>query len=95
MRPDLIGWASSAILVLTLAVQTWKQYRSCSTKGVSKWLYVGEIAAAAGFVAYSALLRNRVFVVANVLGALTAIVGLVIFARNRRWERRHSTLAPK
>jgi uncharacterized protein with PQ loop repeat len=95
MRPDLIGWASSAILVLTLTVQTWKTYRSCSTKGVSKWLYVGEIAAATGFVAYSALLRNRVFVVANVLGALTAIVGLVIFARNRRWERRHSTLAPK
>ena len=95
MSRDLIGWASSVILLLTLAAQTWKQYRTSSTKGVSRWLYVGEIAAAIGFVVYSALVHNRVFVVANALGAVTALVGLVIFARNRRYERRHSTLAPK
>jgi len=95
MRPDLIGWASSAVLLATLAAQTWKQYRSCSTGGVSKWLYAGEIAAAGGFVAYSALLHNAVYVVSNALGVATAIVGLLIFARNRRVEQRHSTLAPK
>jgi uncharacterized protein with PQ loop repeat len=87
MRPDLIGWASSAILLATLAAQTWKQYRSHSTKGVSKWLYIGEIGAAGGFVVYSSLLHNAVYIVSNALGAVTAIVGLVIFARERGRER--------
>jgi len=37
---------------------------------------------------YSALLRNPVYVVSNALGVVTALCGLVIFARNRRDERR-------
>ena len=55
---------------------------------MSKWLYIGEIIAAGGFVAYSAMLHNLVYVVSNALGAATAVCGLLIFARNRRRERR-------
>lgn len=95
MRPDVIGWASSLVLVSTLAAQTWKQYRSRTTRGVSKWLYIGEIVAAAGFVAYSALLRNPVYVVSNALGLATALCGLVIFVRNRRAERGRSRRAAR
>ncbi len=48
MRPrEVIGWASSLVLLLTLVAQTRKQWRSASTRGVSQWLYVGEAVAAA------------------------------------------------
>src|SRR5207237_1892279 len=65
MRPELIGWASSLILLVTLLKQVWKQYRARTVEGVSKWLYWGQTAASGGFVAYSALLPNRVFLVPN------------------------------
>src|SRR6185369_1020571 len=88
MPPEVIGWASSVVLILSLVTQTWKQYRSESTRGVSKWLYIGEVVAAGGFVAYSAMLHNVVFVVSNSLGVVTGLCGLLIYARNRRRERR-------
>lgn len=84
---DLIGWASSLVLLLTLAVQTLKQYRSDSQHGVSIWLYVGEMAASVGFATYSTLLHNRVFLVTNVLGFVTASAGLVIYWRAGRKPR--------
>jgi MtN3 and saliva related transmembrane protein len=84
VNPELIGWASSLILLATLAVQTAKLYRSESNRGVSKWLFIGELAASSGFTVYSALLHNRVYLVANALGAVTAVIGLVIYFRNRR-----------
>jgi MtN3 and saliva related transmembrane protein len=93
MSRDLIGWASSFVLLLTLATQTWKQYKSGSTRGVSKWLYIGEMVAAGGFVAYSVLLRNPVYVVSNALGVVTSLCGLVIFARNRQREEREGATA--
>ena len=88
MYRDLIGWASSLVLLATLAVQTVKLYRSESTRGVSKWLYVGELAASCGFTVYSALLRNWVYLFANAAGVTTAVCGLCIYARNRSRERR-------
>jgi hypothetical protein len=86
MKPDVIGWASSLVLLMTLGAQTWKQYHSATTRGVSRWLYVGELGASTGFTVYSALLHNAVFIVTNVLGIATALCGLVIYARNRRRE---------
>ena len=84
MTPELIGWASSLVLLATLTNQVWKQHRSTSTAGVSKWLYWGQIAASAGFTAYSALLRNAVFIVTNALGLFSATAGAVIYYRRRR-----------
>ena len=55
-----------------------------STRGVSKWLFVGQLAASTLFVIYSALLGNWVFVVTNALLLLAALVGEFIYLRNRR-----------
>jgi MtN3 and saliva related transmembrane protein len=88
MRPEIIGWASSIILLVTLAAQTRKLYQTRTTKGVSNWLYIGELGASAGFTAYSALLHNAVYIAANALGVVTSLLGLAFFIRNRRVERR-------
>jgi uncharacterized protein with PQ loop repeat len=82
--PDLVGWIASAILLATLARQTWRQWREPDPRGVSRWLFVGQIAASAGFVAYSWMLRNWVFIVTNTLILLTAIIGQVALSRARR-----------
>jgi MtN3 and saliva related transmembrane protein len=82
--PDLVGWIASAILLATLARQTWRQWREPDPRGVSRWLFVGQIAASVGFVAYSWMLRNWVFIVTNTLILLTAIVGQLSLSRARR-----------
>jgi MtN3 and saliva related transmembrane protein len=82
--PDLIGWIASAILLATLARQTWRQWREPDPRGVSRWLFLGQIAASVGFVAYSWMLRNWVFIVTNTLILLTAVVGQLALSRARR-----------
>lgn len=89
MLIDLIGWVSAGILILTISRQVYKQYTSRSTAGVSHWLFVGQVAASAGFVVYSALVDNWVFVVANAFILATALVGQLIYLRNRRIEGEH------
>jgi uncharacterized protein with PQ loop repeat len=85
---DLIGWAAAAILLLTLGRQVYTQWRDRTSKGVSKWLFVGQCAASAGFVVYSGLLKNWVFVVTNALILVTAVAGEIIYLRNRRGARK-------
>ena len=82
--PDLIGWTASAILIATLARQSWRQWRDPDPRGVSHWLFVGQIAASFGFVVYSWLLRNWVFIVTNSLILLTAVIGQIVLLRARR-----------
>ncbi len=84
---EVIGWASSAILLATLARQVRKQWREGTGEGVSRWLFVGQTAASAGFTLYSVLLRNWVFTVTNALILLNAIAGLVIYRRLQRRPR--------
>jgi MtN3 and saliva related transmembrane protein len=79
---ELIGWISSAILVLTIGKQVHKQYKSRSVKGVSSWLFVGQTAASLGFTIYSVLVRNWVFVVTNAIMLCNAIAGWSIYRRN-------------
>ena len=88
MKPDLVGWLATAVLVATVGRQTWVQWTSGKTAGVSKWLFVGQIAASTGFVAYSVLLGNWVFVVSNAFLLVIAIVGQVFYVRNRRKEEK-------
>ena len=82
--PDLIGWIASAILIATLARQTWRQWREPDPRGVSHWLFAGQMTASAGFVAYSWLLHNWVFIVTNALVLLTAAVGQCVLLRAQR-----------
>ena len=75
MNPDPIGWAASAIFIATLCRQIYTQWQDNDAKGVSRWLFVGQIAASTGFIVYSWLLDNWVFIATNVLILLTAVVG--------------------
>jgi uncharacterized protein with PQ loop repeat len=84
---DLLGWASSAVLLATLVRQVRKQWREGTSEGVSRWLFVGQTTASAGFTAYSLLLGNWVFAVTNALILANAIAGLVIFRRHQRRRR--------
>ncbi|WP_163990399.1 hypothetical protein [Pyxidicoccus caerfyrddinensis] len=88
MGPEAIGWFSSFVLVLTIGKQVYKQWKSGSSEGVSKWLFVGQITASTGFTLYSLMVRNWVFVVTNALLLLSAIVGVIIVFKHRRAERR-------
>jgi len=81
---DVIGWSASAVLVLTIVSQIRRQWREGTSKGVSRWLFIGQIAASAGFTLYSVLLRNYVFIVTNALMLLSAMVGLAIVQYHRR-----------
>ena len=49
-----------------------------SSEGVSRWLFVGQLAASTGFTAYSYLVRNWVFVVTNALMLVNGLLGLFI-----------------
>lgn len=87
---EIIGWFSSAILVATLGKQVYKQWRAGSSEGVSRWLFIGQTAASIGFVTYSLLVRNWVFVVTNTLILANGLLGFVIVLRHRRRARRRS-----
>ena len=84
---DLIGWASSGILLLTLARQVYTQWRERSTQGVSHWLFIGQLAASTGFLIYSYLVDNWVFVFTNAALLVTAVVGQIIYRRNAQREQ--------
>lgn len=88
MLVQAIGWLSSFILVLTIAKQVWKQWREGSSEGISKWLFLGQMAASAGFTTYSFLVRDWVFVVTNTLMLINGLLGYAILMRNRRRKRR-------
>jgi len=81
---DALGWLSSAILVVTIAKQVHKQWRSGTSEGVSKWLIIGEVADSVGFTVYSFLVRNWVFVVTNALMLCNALAGIAIVYLHRR-----------
>jgi len=84
MTTELIGWLAAAILLATVGRQVYAQWRSGSVEGVSKWLFIGQIAASTAFIVYSWLVDNWVFVSTNTLMLITAITGQLIYLRNRR-----------
>jgi uncharacterized protein with PQ loop repeat len=93
MGSEVVGWVSSCILVLTIAKQVYKQWREGSSEGVSKWLFVGQMAASLGFTVYSWLVSNWVFVVTNALMLCNGLLGLLIVLHHRRRERREGSAA--
>jgi uncharacterized protein with PQ loop repeat len=81
---DVLGWVSSLVLFLTLSQQIRLQWRSRESRGVSKWLFIGQLAASVGFSVYSYLLDNWVFLTTNLLLVANAGVGEWVTLRNRR-----------
>lgn len=84
---EAVGWVSSLILVLTIAKQVYKQWQEGSSEGVSKWLFVGQMAASLGFTIYSWLVSNWVFVATNAVMFVNGLLGLLIVLHHRRRER--------
>jgi MtN3 and saliva related transmembrane protein len=81
---ELIGWASSAILLATIMRQVHTQWKTGSTAGVSHWLFIGQLTASIGYTAYSYLLHNWVFLTSNVALLLTAIFGQFLYVHNKK-----------
>jgi uncharacterized protein with PQ loop repeat len=79
-----IGWLSSAVLLATIVSQILKQWHDHTSRGVSKWLFLGQIAASIGFSIYSALVGDVVFVFTNIAMLVSAIAGYTIVLHHRR-----------
>jgi MtN3 and saliva related transmembrane protein len=82
--PDVIGWASTVVLLATIGRQVYSQWKSKATAGVSRWLFVGQISASIGFAWYSYQLHNWIFLFSNSAMLVTAVAGETIFVSNRR-----------
>ena len=63
MATNSIGWLSAIVLLATIGRQVYTQWRDGSSQGVSRWLFIGQITASIGFVIYSVLLKDWVFIV--------------------------------
>jgi MtN3 and saliva related transmembrane protein len=85
---DVIGWTSSLILLATIAKQVHKQWQEGKSEGVSRFLFIGQMAASIGFTVYSLLVKNWVFVATNALMVLNGLAGYAILRRNKRREER-------
>jgi uncharacterized protein with PQ loop repeat len=81
---ELIGWASSFVLLATILRQVYIQWKTRSDAGVSQWLFVGQLTASTGYTVYSLMLHNWVFVCSNAALLVTAVVGQIIYAKNKR-----------
>lgn len=80
---EWIGWAAVAALFLTMAGQAWKQWRDRVKHGIGKWFFAGQVLSSLLFLAYSAMLGDRIFVVGNALVLAAAVTGGSILAWNR------------
>jgi MtN3 and saliva related transmembrane protein len=89
---EWLGWSSSAILLATLIRQVYTQWRSEDVAGVSRWLFIGQLTASAGFTAYSVLLHNWVYASSNIAILITAIAGEGIYIRNQHAHGGGATL---
>jgi hypothetical protein len=78
---------AAAILVATIGRQVYTQWRDGTSAGVSKWLFIGQLSASVGFVIYSWLQKDWVFVATNAAMLLTALLGQYIYLRNQRKPR--------
>lgn len=85
---EIIGWASSIILLLTLIKQVYKQWQEGTGEGVSKLLFAGQFLASIGFTVYSYRLENWVFTITNGILILNNLVGLYLSFYFRRKNRR-------
>jgi uncharacterized protein with PQ loop repeat len=87
LMTEIIGWASSGILLITLIKQVYKQWKERTGEGVSKWLFIGQLAASIGFTVYSYLVGNWVFTVTNGILTINNLIGLWLSFYFRKKEK--------
>jgi MtN3 and saliva related transmembrane protein len=80
----LVGLASSVVLLLTISRQVYTQWKSRATAGMSRWLFIGQLVASAGFSVYSWMLANWIFLATNLMLIIAALIGQLIYLHNRR-----------
>lgn len=76
---EIIGWASSVILLLTLIKQVYKQWKDGTSEGISSFLFVGQLLASIGFTVYSYLVKNWVFTITNILLTINNVIGICLY----------------
>jgi MtN3 and saliva related transmembrane protein len=83
---DWLGWAASVVLLAILSRRVYVRWRENSSDGVSSLLHIGQVMASAGFVIYSWMVGNRLFVVTSSAVLVTAVLGQWVQLRNARYE---------
>ncbi len=78
---EILGWASSLILLATLVKQVYKQWKDRTSEGISKWLFVGQLAASVGFTVYSVVTGSWVFAFTNAALTVNNIIGIWLYFR--------------
>lgn len=81
---EIIGWASSLILLATLVKQVHKQWKEGTNEGISKWLFVGQLAASIGFTVYSVITESWVFAFTNTALTLNNVIGIWLYFRSKK-----------
>lgn len=81
---NVVGWLSTLVLLATLSRQVFIQWHDENSKGVSAWLFIGQMSSSVGFIAYSVLVGNKIFIVTNSLIAAVAIIGELVFLKNQK-----------
>lgn len=81
---EIIGWASSLILLTTLVKQVYKQWQEGTSDGISKWLFIGQLAASTGFTVYSYLVGSWVFMFTNGLLTINNVIGIYLYYRFKK-----------
>jgi len=76
---EIVGWASSIILLLTLIKQVHKQWKDGTSEGISAFLFIGQLCASIGFTIYSYAVGNWVFAVTNGLLTVNNIIGIFLY----------------
>jgi len=80
---EIVGWASSCLLLATLIKQVYKQWKEGTSEGVSKWLFIGQFVVSVGLTVYSVGTGNMVFIVTNAALAINAAIGIFIWYRTK------------
>ena len=78
---EAIGWTSSLFLLATLIKQVHKQWKSETSAGISKWLFVGQLFASVGFTVYSYLTGSWVFMFTNGVLTINNVIGIILYYR--------------
>ena len=88
---EIIGWASSIILLATLIKQVYKQWKEGTGEGVSNWLFIGQVFSSIGFTIYSYLVGNWVFTVTNGVLLINNFIGLGLTFYLKRKNKKDGT----
>jgi uncharacterized protein with PQ loop repeat len=83
MTIEILGWASSLILLATLVKQVYKQWKDRTSEGISSLLFIGQLAASIGFTIYSVATGSWVFAFTNAALTVNNIIGIWLYFRYR------------